>query len=191
MITKTCILIAGANCSGKTSVARGLIDHFGGIGNVTPDSTFSADGRAVFAGRYANVKHGGVDYLNSTKPLQGIVRNGLLTADFAVCEGSYLDTFGMNLLNAIFEAKRQAYVALWCSRAKLYERNRARLNVDSLAKRTSAEEAAIMQGIYRRQDRVFKAAKKYASIGVPVLAFDTGASSVEEITEQILKWLGE
>ena len=134
MITKTCILIAGANCSGKTSVARGLLDHFGGIGNVTPDSTFSADGRAVFAGRYANVKHGGVDYLNSTKPLQGIVRNGLLTADFAVCEGSYLDTFGMNLLNAIFEAKRQAYVALWCSRAKLYERNRARLNVDSLAK---------------------------------------------------------
>lgn len=188
---KTCILIAGANCSGKTSVAKCLIDRFGGIGRVTDTATFSADGRAVFAGRYTGVKHGGVDWLNGTGALQGIVREGLMTADVAICEGSYLDTFGMNLLNAIFEAERQAYVALWCGRAELHRRNMARLNADSLRKRTLAEEAAIMQGIYRRQDRVFKAAKKYASIGVPVLNYNAVELSAVAIADKILTWIGE
>lgn len=41
-----------------------------------------------------------------------------------------------------------------------------------------------------KQRRVLSSAKKYASIGVPVLTIDSGATPTEAIVEQILNRLG-
>ena len=95
------------------------------------------------------------------------------TADVVFCEGSYLDTFGPNLLNAIFAAENQLYVFLYCNRERLTERNRE----------------LIIGRMMNKQRRVLSSAKKYASIGVPVLAFDSYKTPTEGIVQQILNRL--
>lgn len=128
-MTKTVVFICGTNCSGKTIVAKALQQHFGGIARTTNDTTYCNDSRAAFAGRYkADSKHGGVDVLNRTDTLAGIVRNAFQTADVVFCEGSYLDTFGQNLLNAIFAGQNSLYVFLYCNREELTRRNWNRLD---------------------------------------------------------------
>lgn len=128
-MSKTVVFICGTNCTGKTTVAKALQARFGGIRTTTTDTTYCNDRRACFAGRYkTDGKHGGVDVLNRTDTLAGIVKNGFLTADIVFCEGSYLDTFGQNLLNAIFAGEKQLYVFLYCSQKILTERNWARLD---------------------------------------------------------------
>ena len=173
-MSKTCVFITGTNCTGKTTVAKALQQHFGGIRETTSDTTFCHDPRAAFAGIYRDgMKHGGVDLLCKTNTLADIVRRGLQTADVVFCEGSYLDTFGQNLLNAIFAADNQLYVFLYCNRERLTERNRE----------------MILGRMMNKQRRVLSSAKKYASIGVPVLSFDSDKVSTEEIVRQILERL--
>lgn len=180
---KTCVFITGTNCVGKTTVAKRLQERFGGLRNNTKDTTYCNDSRVCFAGIYKNgIKHGGVDVLNETRSLADIVRRGMQTCDVVFCEGSYLDTFGQNLLNAILVGDSQLYVYLYC-------------NINTLAKRNAqrADNQQVMGGVLRRmqnrQKRTFLAAKKYAAIGVPVLSFDTDQTSPEEIAETIINHL--
>lgn len=186
MNAKTCLFICGTNCTGKTSVAKSLQRHFGGIAKTTADTTYCVDSRAAFAGRYkADTKHGGVDALNRTDTLAGIVKNAFKTADLVVCEGSFLDTFGQNLCNAIFAGQRCLYVFLYCNREELARRNFARL---SEANKTKQREGVIDR-MMNKQRRVLTSAQKFASIGVPVLSFDSAQYSTEEIASIILKQL--
>ena len=125
---KTCVFITGTNCSGKSTIARCLQNHFGGVKMIDGDITLCEDSRAVFAGKYnAGRKHGGVDALNQTKTLADIVTRGLQQADVIFCEGSYFDTFGMNLLNAMFNAQSFLYVFLYCDGETLMRRHQERL----------------------------------------------------------------
>lgn len=183
---KTCVFICGTNCTGKTTVAKALQQRFGGIRTHTKDTTYCNDHRACFAGRYSeDRKHGGVDILNRTDTLAGIVKNGLQTADVIFCEGSYLDTFGQNLLNAIFSAENQLYVFLYCPTAVLVQREWSRLN----DKHRGGDRTEVVARMANKQQRVLRAAKKYASIGVPVISFNSAETSTEEIVETILKRL--
>ena len=187
LMKKTCVFICGTNCTGKTTVAKALQARFGGIRATTSDTTYCNDSRACFAGRYkTDGKHGGVDVLNRTDTLAGIVKNGLQTADVVFCEGSYLDTFGQNLLNAIFAGEKQLYVFLYCSQKILTERNWARLD----DKNRGGQRQEVIARMMNKQRRVLSSAKKYASIGVPVLTIDSGTTPTEAIVEQILNRLG-
>lgn len=173
---KTCIFIIGTNCVGKTTLAKGLINKFGGIRDVTNNITFSNDGTMCLAGRYSDSKrHGGVDKLNSTKGLKEVVRTGLLKCDTIVCEGSFLDTFGMNLTNAMFVAERYIVVFLY---APLQEINKR------LIDRSGNN---ITEEVIKKQQNCLRSAKKWASIGVPVLSFDTSKYSVNNIEDKIIE----
>lgn len=179
----TCVFITGTNCTGKSTLARALMRRFGGVTETTADTTFCG-GAAAFAGRYSG-KHGGVDSLNSTSVLEGVVRRALARVGTVFCEGSYLDTFGLNLTNALFAAEAQLVVLLHCPVGVLSRRIKDRRR----SPLTPQREAAVMEGVARKQRRCVSAARKYASIGVPVAAFDTSATATEEIADAVVAHL--
>lgn len=185
-MTKTVVFVCGTNCTGKTTVAKALQQHFGGIVETTADTTYCADSRVAFAGRYkADGKHGGVDVLNRTDTLAGIVKNAFRTADIVFCEGSFLDTFGQNLCNAIFAGQRCLYVFLYCNRDELTRRNWARLSDTN----RGGQRNEVIDRMMNKQRRVLSSAKKFASIGVPVVSIDSAKVSTDEIVQLILKRL--
>ena len=111
------------------------------------------------------------------------MQKGLQTCDVVFCEGSYLDTFGQNLLNAIFAGQAQLYVYLHCNSTTLAKRNAERANKQTIM-------GGVLGRMINRQNRTFLAAQKYASIGVPVLSFDTDKTTPDEIVRTILQHLG-
>lgn len=171
---KTCIFITGTNSVGKTTLAKALIERFGGIRETTKELTFCNDSRVCFAGRYKNeTRYGGVDTFNCTRVLPDVVAKGLECCEVVFCEGSYLDTFGMNLTNAMFKAQKHLVVFLWADsstlNSRLLERGKKGLSAQTLPKQKNA----------------CKATKKWAEIGVPVMCFDTGKISLDEEVEAV------
>lgn len=185
-MSKTVIFICGTNCSGKTTVAKALQEHYGGIARTTSDTTFCKDSGVAFAGIYREGrKHGGVDALNRTDTLAGIIRRAFLTADTVFCEGSYLDTFGQNLCNALFAGQRCLYVFLYCNSDELARRNKERLSKSN----RGGQRSGVLSRMMNKQRRVLASAKKFASIGVPVLSIDSATTPTDSIVELILERL--
>ena len=181
---KTCIFITGTNSVGKTTLAKSLIERFGGIREATKELTFCNDTRVCFAGRYSNeTRYGGVDSFNCTRVLPEVVQKAFETCDIVFCEGSYLDTFGMNLTNAMFEAQRNLVVLLYADgkvlHSRLLERGKKGATERTLPKQKSA----------------CIAANKWAEIGVPVMCFNTGVvpldEEVGEVYSKVLKLWSE
>ena len=123
---KTCVFIIGTNAVGKTTLAKELIRRCGGVLREEGRSTVCADGRTVFAGRYAGVKHGGVDGLNETRCLADMAREAFRQHEVFICEGSYMNTFGINLTNALFTADRHLVVFLYAPIAEIDKRLKTR-----------------------------------------------------------------
>lgn len=175
---KTCVFITGTNCVGKTTLAKEIMKRFGGIKGATNDTTYCWDSRATFAGVYKDgLKHGGVDRLNETKSLAGIVERALSVSDVCFCEGSYFDTFGMNLTNAMFKAQQHLYVFLYAPCEVIHKRLKERSG------------KMITERIISKQQRTARAANKWQEIGVPVLCFDTSRTDASEIAETIIQKL--
>lgn len=182
---KTCVFITGTNSAGKTTLAKALIERFGGIRETTKDLTFCNDSRVCFAGRYKDEnRFGGVDVFNCTRVLSDVVEKGLESCDIVICEGMYLHTFGLNLTNAMFKAQKHLVVFLYAGgvilHSRLLQRGKKGLSEQTLPKQKNACQAA----------------KKWAEIGVPVLCYNTGEceleTEVEEIYDKILSlWNGK
>lgn len=175
---KSCVFITGTNCVGKTTLAKEIMRRFGGIKDTSSDTTYCRDNRATFAGVYKDgLKYGGVDRLNETKSLAGIVERALQVSDVCFCEGSYFDTFGMNLTNAMFKAQQHLYVFLYAPCEIIHKRLQERSG------------KMITERIISKQHRTARAANKWQEIGVPVLCFDTSRTNAEEIAETIIQKL--
>lgn len=171
---KTCIFITGTNSVGKTTLAKALIERFGGIRETTKELTFCNDSRVCFAGRYKNeTRYGGVDTFNCTRVLPDVVAKGLECCEVVFCEGSYLDTFGMNLTDAMFKAQKHLVVFLYADGAVLHSRLLGRGKV------------GLSDMTMPKQKNACKAARKWAEIGVPVMCFDTGKISLDEEVETV------
>lgn len=164
---KTCIFITGTNCTGKTTLAKALIDRFGGVKSTTKELTICNDERVAFAGEYATRVFCGVDVLGQTKTLASIVEKALQCAEVVICEGSYLHSFGMNLTNAIFKAQRQHVICLYLPTEVLNRR---------LSERSGGRVKAT---ILNKQRAALASADKLASIGVPVMRMNTATIGVE------------
>lgn len=119
---KTCVFIIGTNGVGKTTLAKRLINDFGGIAAYKDKITYCNDGEACFIGRYEGVKFGGVDGLSNTSQLASHVKTGLNTRDVVFCEGKYIKSFSINMTNAMFQAKRGVVVFLYAPVSVLNER---------------------------------------------------------------------
>lgn len=162
-MSKVCVFITGTNAVGKSSLAKELINRYGGIARVEPTLTHCNDQRVCFAGKYdLSRKYGGVDGFNQTKCLEEVVRAGLQQHDVIVCEGMYLHTFGLNLTNAAFAADKQLVVFLYAPVAEINRRLLSRSHT-----------GIVNEAVWRKQQNTATAAKKWASIGVPVMSFDT------------------
>lgn len=180
-MSKTCVFITGTNAVGKTSLVKELITRYGGIKSADMNHTRCNDGRICFAGKYDMAKkYGGVDGFNQTKCLEGVVREGLKRHDVVVCEGMYLHTFGLNLTKAAFAADKQLVVFLY---APVSEINRRLLERSATGIANSA--------VWKKQQETAVSAKKWASIGVPVLSFDTSKVSTGEIADKVIDKIEE
>lgn len=180
-MVKTCVFITGTNAVGKSTLAWAIIQHFGGIRNVDDGITYLNDGNVSMAGRYIKPPYGGVDRLNGTKRLPEIVERGLTKTDTIICEGSYLDTFGYNLVAAMFKAQRYLVVNLYAERRVILQRLLERSNgMRGDGKRD-------FNKIFDKQIRSIRAARKRQSVGVKVLQIDTEQTPVEKELQIILK----
>ena len=176
-----CVLITGTNAVGKSTLARELIGRYGGIRTAGQWLTETNDRRVCFAGDYGGGgKFGGVDKFNQTKVLKDVVGMGLASHQVIYCEGMYLHTFGLNLTNAAFEADRQLVVFLYAPVAEIDRRLKERSG------RGIRNEA-----VWRKQLNTAAAARKWASIGVPVLSFNTAEVGVGEVADTVMRKVEE
>lgn len=182
---KTVVFITGTHGVGKSTLARALMEHYGGIARTEGQLTYCRCGGVAFAGRY-DTKYGGVDRITNengsscTSALAGVVEEGLRNADTVICEGSFMNTFGMNLSNALFKGDRQLVVSLYTSPITLY----FRLENRSLGKNKDGNHNYGF--IFNKQKQALIAAAKWESIGVPVLQLDTAKASVEAIRDAVI-----
>ena len=180
---KTCVFITGTNAVGKSTLAWAFITRYGGVDRITNDVTYCVEGSLCLAGKYGVTRYGGVDRITNergsscTSRLESIVREGLENADTIICEGSFMNTFGLNLTNALFVADHQLIVSLYADPVTLYSR---------LTERSEGRNGVRnYQRIIEKQKQAMIAARKYQSIGVPVLQFNTAEVTAEEMLEQI------
>lgn len=188
---KTCVLITGTNAVGKSSVAWSVINRHGGVEKVENDVTYLADGDICLAGRYDGLKYGGVDRIvndkgsSCTSRLPEVVEEGLMHKEVIVCEGMYLNTFGLNLTDALFKAKKQLVVNLYADMQTLYSRIIGRSNGKN------NDGARNWPTIWKKQIQAMRAARKFHEIGVPVLQINTAEASTEEIVDVVLSKISE
>lgn len=190
---KIVVFITGTNGVGKTTLAWSLIDRFGGIYEERDCVTYCKDKRYGLAGLYKDKRYGGVDRLTNdkgsscTSRLAEVVSEGLKTADVIFCEGSFMNSFGLNLTNALFLGDKALVVSLYAPPAVIYQRLKNRSNgMNSTGKRN-------WPSIFSKQKQAMIAAQKYEQIGCKVLQFDTSVFSTEQMRDEIinaLRWLG-
>lgn len=186
---KIVVFITGTNAVGKSTLAWSLIDRFGGIYEERACTTYCKDKRYGLAGRYKDKRYGGVDRITNdkgsscTSRLADVVQEGLQTADVMFCEGSFMNTFGLNLTNALFLGDKALVVSLYAPPAVIYERLNKRSNgMNGTGKRN-------WPTIFRKQKQALIAAQKYEQIGCKVLQFDTSVFSTEQIRDEIINTL--
>lgn len=186
-MSKTCVFITGTNGVGKSSLAWAFIDRFGGVDRITDSVTYCKEGNICLAGPYGTTRFGGVDRITNekgsscTSRLAEVVEEGLRHADIIICEGMYMNTFGLNLSNALFKADRHIVVSLYSDVQTIYNRITSRSN----GKAGDGKRDWIT--IFRKQRQAMIAAQKWQSIGVTVLQFNTATITVDEEMNKILE----
>lgn len=190
-MNKTCIFITGTNAVGKSALAWAIIEYFGGVDRITNDVTYCVEGSVCLAGKYGVTRYGGVDRITNengascTSRLAAVVEEGLKHADTIVCEGSFMNTFGLNLTNAMFKAQHHLVVSLWTDGKTIYDRLTSRSNGKNGDGRRN------YPTIINKQRQAMIAARKWHSIGVRVLQFNTAETTIEEELSAILKAIGK
>lgn len=181
---KKCVFITGTNAVGKSSLAWEIITRYGGVDRIRNDVSYCKKGSVCFAGRYGETRYGGVDRITNdkgsscTSRLAEVVEEGLKHCEVIICEGSFMNTFGLNLTNAMFKADRWLVVNLFADVKTLYRRLVARSNGKN-GKRN-------MEKIVNKQRQSMIAAKKWQSIGVRVLQINTAEVALEDEVKMIL-----
>ena len=189
---KTCVFITGTNAVGKSALAWAIITRFGGVDRITNDVTYCKEGDFCLAGSYGITRFGGVDRITNdkggscTSRLAEVVEEGLRNANTIVCEGSYMNTFGLNLTNAMFKADRHLIVSLYADANTIYNRIVGRSN-GKFGKGGQRNWKTIIS----KQRQAMIAAQKWQSIGVPVLQFNTAETTVEAELDTIINKINE
>ncbi len=189
---KKCVFITGTNCSGKSSLAWAIITKYGGVDRIANDVSYCKEGTICFAGRYGETKYGGVDRITNdkgsscTSRLAEVVEDGLKHREIIICEGSFLDTFGINLMNALFKAEKQYVISLYADNLTILNRLENRSNGRN-GKRTVQS----VRRVFDKQLRCMRAAKKWQEIGVRVLQVNTGEIPLNELVSEVLEFINK
>lgn len=186
---KTCVFITGTNGVGKTAIARAFIARYGGVDRITNQVTYLREGNVSLAGSY-NARYGGVDRItndrgsSSTAMLAGVVEEALRNTDVVICEGSFMNTMGLNLTNAMFKAERHLVVSLYAMPDVIYKRVSERSNGKNGKERKWSL-------LFKKQRQSMLTARRWQEIGVRVIQFNTGECSVEHILKKIIETIEE
>lgn len=180
MNPKTCVFIIGTNCSGKTTVAKRMIEKLGGQKGFRDKITYTAGGVA-FAGKY-DVKFGGVDYLNSTSVLPGLVARAFESVGTIVCEGVRLKSYGDNMTKSMYLADRRYVFYLHASLRELEKRLKAR---------TGNESAKLSIHTKKQILECYSSMRKWNANGCHTAVVDTEKMNADDIASLILKLIGK
>ena len=157
---KTCVFITGTNAVGKSALAWAIINRYGGVDRITNDKGSSCTSR-----------------------LADVVEEALRNADVVICEGSFMNTFGLNLTNAMFKAQRYLVVSLFAPPTQIYERLTARSQGRN-GKRN-------FELIFKKQKQAMIAARRWQEIGVQVLQMNTAEVTLDEELERVTTKISE
>ena len=189
---KKCVFITGTNAVGKSSLAWEIITRYGGVDRITNDVSYCKDGIICFAGRYGETRYGGVDRITNdkgsscTSRLAEVVEEGLKHCEIIICEGSFLDTFGMNLMNALFKAEQQYVISLYADNLTIFNRIRNRSNG-----KNGKRSAKSIQKVFDKQLRCMRAARKWQEIGVRVLQINTAETPLQDVVSRVLEFINK
>lgn len=179
------IMFTGTNCSGKTSLMKFFLSIFKNI-QVGETLTFAEYGKNKIAivGRYNNKSSCNNGYDSFSKgPLKSRLYTEIAARDmdYLFVEGSILNSFGADVLKLLFSKKVDKYYVF-----NLYANNRI------LAKRlkTRSRKNVCYNRIFTKKKSCWSALKKLHSIGVNIMAIDTGKFTTEVIAERIKKIIG-
>lgn len=183
---KTCVFITGTNGVGKSALAWAIIERYGGVDRITNEVTYCREGNVCLAGKYGVTRYGGVDRITNekgsscTSKLADVVEEGLRHADVIFCEGSFMNSFGLNLSNALFKAEHHLVVSLYSDCKTIYERVTARSNGKNGTGKRNWDK------LFNKQRQAMIAARKWQSIGVKVLQINTATMTIDEELKQVL-----
>lgn len=186
---KACVFITGTNGVGKSSLAWAIINRYGGVDRIENQVTYCKNGGVSLAGKYGTTVYGGVDRITNekgsscTSKLAEVVGEALRHSEVVLCEGSFMNTFGMNLVNALFKAERQLVVSLFLPPPIIYKR----LINRSLGRNGKRN----FELIFKKQRQAMIAARKWEQIGVPVLQFNTSEITIEEEMDIVMNKISE
>lgn len=189
---KKCVFITGTNAVGKSSLAWEIITRYGGVDRITNDVSYCKDGIICFAGRYGETRYGGVDRITNdkgsscTSRLAEVVEEGLRHCEIIICEGSFLDTFGMNLMNALFKAEQQYVISLYADNLTIFNRLENRSNG-----KNGKRSAKSIQKVFDKQLRCMRAARKWQEIGVRVLQINTAETPLQDVVSRVLEFINK
>ena len=189
---KKCVFITGTNGVGKSSIVWEIITRFGGVDRITNDVTYCKEGNVCFAGKYGVTRFGGVDRITNekgsscTSRLAEVVEEALKHKDIVICEGSFLDTFGMNLMNALFKAEQQYVISLYADNLTIYKRLTGRSNG-----KNGKRSVQSVKKVFDKQLRCMRAARKWQEIGVKVLQINTADMSIVDIASGVLEYINK
>lgn len=189
---KKCVFITGTNGVGKSSIVWEIITRFGGVDRITNDVTYCKEGNVCFAGKYGVTRFGGVDRIinekgsSCTSRLAEVVEEALKHKDIVICEGSFLDTFGMNLMNALFKAEQQYVISLYADNLTIYQRLTRRSNG-----KNGKRSVQSVKKVFDKQLRCMRAARKWQEIGVKVLQINTADMSIVDIASGVLGYINK
>lgn len=115
--------------------------------------------------------------MSETRGLEEMARKAFREHDVFICEGSYMNSFGMNLTNAMFTAQRFLVVFLYAPLEELKNRleNRGK--------------GGLTPGVVAKQRQALRAAQKWAEIGVRVASYNTARTAIPDIAEEVLNWI--
>lgn len=176
-----CVFITGTNAVGKSSLSHAILERQGGIERFEKDVTYTKNGVVSFAGPYFDGHYQGVDRIRDdkghscTSRLAEVVREGLTHSDIIICEGSFMNTFGLNLTNAMFSADRYLVVSLYCDKMELYRRLQQRNN----GHKTDYDK------VFKKQLQALRAARKWQRIGVRVLQYCTSSTPLDQLVAAV------
>lgn len=179
----TCVFITGTNAVGKSSTARAIIERCGGIDKVEGQVTYCKDGKTALAGSYL-CKYGGVDRVTNSKgssctsELPNVVERALANRQIVFCEGSFMNTFGLNLTNAMFKADKHLVINLYADARTIWDR----LNARSNGKNGQGRD---FEKVLTRQRATAIAATKWHSIGVKTIQIDSSQHTPQQIVDII------
>ena len=180
---KACVFIIGTNGTGKSTLAKAIIELCGGIDNdnTTKEITYCKKGKVSLAGSYQK-KFCGLDSLGQTKILATLCEQALNKSDVFISEGCRMNTLGMSMTNAMFKADVYLVVSLYTDMLTIYNR---------LQDRTGSDKKRDYKQIQALQRQSMKVAKKWQSIGVNVVQYNSAEHTPSEEANMVLNELNK